>query len=90
MRGYTGLNREPVQDGLAKRMHGFYPRPIVIIKDFGKQAAGALHHVLRRRFDTHFFQVFGQRLGADNGPVPQPFIDTIAHFCRGRTGIGNA
>ena len=69
MWGNAGLYGESVQDGLAKRMDGFDPWPMIIIKDFSKQATGALHHILRRRLYTHILKIFGQRLGTDNGPV---------------------
>ena len=70
-------------------MNRLDPWAVITIQNFGKQAAGALQHILTRRIYTHIFKVVSQILRADNRPVTKPLIDTIAHFSGGGTRIGD-
>ena len=71
-----------------RRNEPFPPRPVIIVQNFGKQAAG--HNVACDGGDAHAGQVLQQILASRNRPARQHAGDAVAHFGRRGAGIGDA
>ena len=85
----AGLDREPAQHRLAEGMHRLHARPVIIVENFGEQAARPCQHVLRGNSDAHPPQIVKQCFCGTHRPVRQLAGNAVAHLRRRRAGIGD-